>query len=301
MSIGRRRFMAISAAAMVCGGAGHSTAGLQTWRGRALGADLHLAVAGIAPEQARDIWRDVSRVLDRIERRFSLYRDSELTRLNATGLLARPSDEFQALIALCDRVHNATGGAFDPAVQGIFAALARGDDPAAARMAAGWRHMRLADGGIRLGAGMTLTFNGIAQGWAADAIAALMRARGLENVLIDMGEVMALGRHPDGRGWRAGIADPAGSVLAETALIDRALATSSPQATRIGPDRTAHILHPDGRAAQWSTISVSAPAAALADALSTAFCLMDAGAIDMALDAFPGCRLEAAAKTRWSD
>ena len=147
MSIGRRRFMAISAAAMVCGGAGHSTAGLQTWQGRALGADLHLAVAGLAPEQARDIWRDVSRVLNRIERRFSLYRDSELTRLNATGLLARPSDEFRALIALCDRVHHATDGAFDPGVQGIFAALARGDDPAPARTAAGWQHMRLADGG----------------------------------------------------------------------------------------------------------------------------------------------------------
>ncbi|SDO37024.1 thiamine biosynthesis lipoprotein [Lutimaribacter pacificus] len=294
MSLGRRRFLTVTAAALAAGPA-LAAPGLQHWQGRALGADLRLSVAGLAPDAARALWRDVARALDGIERRFSLYRRSEVTRLNATGLLARPSRDFAALVALCDRVHDATDGAFDPTVQGVFEAQAGGRDPAAARAAAGWGRLMRRDGGLRLPPGAALTFNGIAQGWAADRIAALMRARGLQDVLIDMGEIAALGRHPEGRDWRAAIAGPAGQRLADITLRDRALATSSPMATRIGPDGLPHILHPDGRAPRWSTVAVSARSAALADALSTAFCLMDRAAIDTALAAFPQARIEAAA------
>ena len=59
----------------------------------------------------------------------------------------------------------------------------------------------------------------------------------------------------------------------------------------IGAGR-AHILGPAGQVPRWSTVSVSAPEAAGADALSTAFCLMDRPAIDAALTAFPGARVE---------
>jgi len=40
-------------------------------------------------------------------------------------------------------------------------------------------------------------------------------------------------------------------------------------------------------------VSVSAPEAAVADALSTAFCLMERPAIDNALRLFPEARIEA--------
>jgi thiamine biosynthesis lipoprotein len=56
-----------------------------------------------------------------------------------------------------------------------------------------------------------------------------------------------------------------------------------------------HILGPQGQAPVWQTVSVSAPEAAIADALSTAFCLMDRVAIDKALARFPDARLEVAA------
>lgn len=52
------------------------------------------------------------------------------------------------------------------------------------------------------------------------------------------------------------------------------------------------ILGPHGQRPRWHTVSISAHLPAVADALSTAFCLMDRPAIDRALNALPGARLE---------
>ena len=141
---------------------------------------------------------------------------------------------------------------------------------------------------------MQLTFNGIAQGHAADRVAALMRDEGFTDVLIDMGEIAALGQRPAGGGWTVGIAKPDGTITGHATLSDRAMATSSPTGTLIGQGLP-HILSPKGGSPLWSIASVSAPRAALADALSTAFCLMDRSAIDAALAQFPDARLEALA------
>ena len=194
-------------------------------------------------------------------------------------------------MALCGRAHAATGGAFDPTVQPLWLAEAEGRDPATLGDVIGWDRVRVTEAEIRLSPGQALTFNGIAQGWAADRIAALLRAEGYGDALIDMGEVHALGQRQDGRDWIAAIAAPDGARLAEVPLSNRALATSSPGGTLIGAGR-AHILGPAGQVPRWSTVSVSAPRAAVADALSTAFCLMDGPAIDAALAAFPGARVE---------
>ena len=102
-----------------------------------------------------------------------------------------------------------------------------------------------------------------------------------------------MGHRPDGADWQAQITDANGMPLASPRLTNRALATSSPQGTLIAGQP--HILGPTGQPPLWQAASVSAPSAALADALSTAFCLMPRPAIDAALAAFPGARLEALA------
>jgi thiamine biosynthesis lipoprotein len=83
--------------------------------------------------------------------------------------------------------------------------------------------------------------------------------------------------------------------LIANALSDRALATSAPLATLLDAERgVGHILDPrtGEPAARWRLASVSAPHAALADALSTAFCLMDRRTIDAALARHPDAALE---------
>lgn len=287
--IPRRRFLALSACALALPAA--AAAPPQVWRGAAMGADVTLRVEGVDVPAARAFFAEAARSLRGVETAFSLHRGSDLARLNALGRLAHPPADMVALLGLAGRVHDATGGAFDPTVQPLWQARRLGADEGAALALVGWNAVAVSEAEVRLARpGMALTLNGIAQGFAADRLAEVARRHGLAEVLIDAGETRATGP----RDWQAAIAGTDGRILRRLTLRDRALATSAPFGTRIGPqgDRP-HILDPRGAGPRWALASVSAPDAALADALSTAFCVMDRPAIDRALAAFPGARLEA--------
>lgn len=258
----RRRFLALSAAALA------SPAQAQTrWQGRAFGAECALALSGPA-RQAEAALATLPALIEAIEADFSLHRPSALTRLNATGRLASPSPAFRALTDLAHAVHRLTGGAFDPTVQPLWQAAAEGRANTAP---IGWHHVRRGPG-IALQPGMALTFNGIAQGFGADAVRAHLAAHGFDHALIDMGEVAALGGP-----FRLGLADPVHGQLATRTLHGTAIATSSPRATLVNGQP--HILHPQGLPPLWSTVSVEATSAALADALSTALVFLPADRI----------------------
>lgn len=288
----RRRFLTLTAAAVVIPATAQAT--VTDWHGTGFGAALSLRLIGGTPHHARKTLLRVESEITRIEATASLHRDSSLTRLNRDGRLAFPDPTFLALLELAGLVHAATAGAFDPTIQPLWQAIATGTDQAQARAKIGWSRVTLSRDEIHLAPGQQLTLNGIAQGWAADRIATLLRAEGYANALIDMGEISALGLREDNTPWRATIADPTGAPLAKTALSNRALATSSPMGTKIGAGNP-HILGPGGQTPLWQTVSVSADSAALADALSTAFCLLPHPAIDASLTRFPDARLEALA------
>jgi len=236
--------------------------------------------------------------LSRLEDVFSLYRPgSALSRLNAQGALDAPPFELLECLSLCDRVHGLTGGLFDPTVQPLWAAWARhysgetdGPDPGAARALTGWERVRFSSRRVTLGrAGMALTLNGIAQGYIADRIAEMLRSRGLSEVMVDTGELAAIGGHPEGGDWPVTLA--AGG---RHGLRDMALASSAPRGTCFdAAGRAGHILDPRSgqpTAARWRQVSVSGPSAALADGVSTAACLMDRAGIARAV-ARSGLRL----------
>lgn len=279
----RRRFLAITAAAIVAPRAVPAA----VWQGNGFGAALSLRLENADPARARRVFRRVEAEIRVIEETASLFRDSSLTRLNRDGRLHHPPAPLVALLALAGEVHRATGGLFDPTVQPLWQAIATAGDTRAAAATIGFDRITVDEDEIRLARGQALTLNGIAQGWAADRIAAILRTAGFGQALVDMGEIVALGRRADGRDWQAAIAGPAGDRLAQVGLRDRALATSSPRGTVIGAGNP-HILGPRGEVALWQTVSVTAPSAAVADALSTAFCLMPESAIRAALRAFPG-------------
>ena len=284
----RRRFFTIAA----CAAATPALADdVHDWTGQAMGASARIVLRGCDDRRARRLFLKVEGLLAQVEGHFSLHRDSDLTRLNRVGRLSYPDRTIVDLFKLAGAVHTATDGAFDPSIQPLWLATAMGGDIAAARQLVGWDRMRVSDDEIALDPGMALTFNGIAQGHAADRVADLMRQNSFTDVLIDMGEIMGLGQRPGGGGWQAAIAKPDGVEVARLTLINRALATSSPRGTLIGGGKP-HIVSPDGFAPLWQLASVSAPSAALADALSTAFCLMDRPAIAHALAAFPEATLE---------
>lgn len=262
MKISRRRFLTISAA-LACAPA---YAGTQAWQGRAFGADVSLKLTGGSAATAQAL-RDVPRILATLERRFSLYDPtSDLSQLNATGHLARPDPDFLALMQAADQGHRMTQGLFDPTVQTLWAATAQSRQPVpAVHGTVDWQQVRFDPAGITLGPGQKLTFNGIAQGYATDRVVALLHSLGFENALVNIGEFAGLGGP-----WRLGLHDPVHGFLGQRTLRGNAIATSSPAALDLGAH--AHILHP-AHDPQWSTVSVEAKTATLADCLSTALCL----------------------------
>jgi len=296
LKLTRRRFLTISAACTVVAAPGRA-ADVIRWHGRALGAGTTMALTGLSERQAQPVISAVEQELHRLESIFSLYREgSEVARLNSSGQLVAPSADLLHVLSLSSSIHKATFGAFDPTVQPIWHALDSGGDAASARDAVGWQYVRFDTRAVRLTRpGMALTLNGIAQGYITDRIAALLRRRGLNNVLIDMGEIAAIGAKLDGRDWQAGIARPDGRVVRQVALRDRALATSAPYGTVLSTtNKTGHIIDPQAAStgSKPALVSVSAPLAAVADGLSTACCLLDPRVAYNAVAAFAGAKIE---------
>ena len=292
-SLSRRRFLTIAAAgaAVPTGALANVTA---RWRGVALGAQASMQLVGLTETQAAPVFAAVDQELNRLENIFSLYRDtSELSRLNRDGHLTAPSADLLNVLSMCSAVHDASNGVFDPTIQPVWAALANGVSPDQARRKVGFEAVRFDLSEVRFVgnvAGHAMTLNGIAQGAITDRVSVLLRAHGLRDVLIDMGEIAALGRRADGTHWQAGIADPTGQIHQRIQLADRALATSAP--TGMTLREHAHIMHPAGRGVTRTLASVSAPTAAVADGLSTALCLVDDTLAQTMVQQFPGARIE---------
>ena len=290
----RRRFVAIAAAAaglpFAAIRAGAETAHLHRWSGIALGAAAEIVLHDPDAARARRLIARCVAEIDRLEDVFSLYRpESAISRLNRDGWLAAPPLELVALLAEARTYSERTEGAFDVTVQPLWrlyaAHFARpGADPRGPGAAAHARAQALVDyravevepAEVRFARpGMAVTLNGIAQGYITDRVAALLQDPGMGDVLLDIGEVRALGRHPDGRPWHVGLrhaAEP-DTVARTVTLSDRAVATSAGIASPFDASgRHHHLFDPaTGRPAPGTgQVSVIAPRATMADALSTA-------------------------------
>ncbi|MEL7133380.1 MAG: FAD:protein FMN transferase [Pseudomonadota bacterium] len=258
----RRRFLAIAG----CFAAARACAGAARWTGHAFGAEASIELQG-PDDVVRPALQQARNVIADVEALFSLYNPgSDLSLLNASGDRAVPP-RFHSLMRGADMAYRMTDGLFDPTVQPIWQALATGGDVTAARRHVGWDRVTIRGDRVRFGAGQALTFNGIAQGFATDLVSDLLRARGFGQTLVNIGE-----HRGSGGPWRLGLADPIHGQLALRTIEDTAIATSSPLATPLGPQ--GHIVHAS-QTPKWSTVSVEAETATIADALSTGLALGD--------------------------
>jgi len=259
MILSRRRFLVFAAATTALGSI--SRAESFEWRGDALGGEARIRLEG-----PRDLvgtaLSEAAAEIDRLEGVFSLHRPgSHLARLNRDGSLDAPARDLVTALRRAATWKSRTEGAFDPAVQPLWLAAARGAPsprlPSAAAV--------IAPGRVTLPRGAALTLNGIAQGLIADRIADLLARRGFASPIIDTGETRLPG--PARRRVALSHADP---IL----LGGCAVSTSAPGALRF-PSGGHHILDPRTGAAPeiWRAVTVIAPSAMDADALSTAFAL----------------------------
>ena len=292
--IGRRRTLSLLAATAGLGLVGPAASGgppATRWQGSALGARAQLVIHHPDPATGRRLVTLALAEVERLERIFSLHRpDSALVRLNREGRLDAPPLELVTLLERARFWSVWSGGAFDATVQPLWALYrdhfaAPAADPAgpplqAVRAARDLVDYRGLDIGTRRIAfarpAMAVTLNGIAQGYITDRVADLLRGEGMTRVLVDLGEIQALGQAPGGRPWRIGLAGRDETLQ----VVDRAVATSAADGTLFeASGRFHHLLDPkSGRPAPGrGTVTVVARRAGDADALSTALSVGEVG------------------------
>jgi thiamine biosynthesis lipoprotein len=288
----RRRFISITAM-LAAGGfaATPARAALQPviWRGRAMGADAVITLYHPQPGMAGELLARCQTLVASLENQLSLFQpDSALCQLNRDGALDTAPGALLDVVRMASDINQYTDGAFDISVQPLWKLysdhFAQPDaDPsgppdwriAAAAECVDARAIHIQDNKIRFAKpGMAITLNGIAQGYITDQVAALLRAAGMNHVLLDLGEFRALGPHLTGRAWRIGLRDP----LAPWRMMDRvplrqgALATSGGYGTVFDASgRFHHLFDPaSGQPARhYRSLTIHGPDAARADALST--------------------------------
>jgi thiamine biosynthesis lipoprotein len=209
----------------------------------AMGTDVHVLVCAAGAHELVDGARAH---IDRLERRWSRFIvDSELNRLNAlAGMPCVVSTETFDLVERAVRAWRATGGRFDPTVLDAvraagyttsFVELAAGApvvvDRAGARPAPGCDAIVLEPAlrVVHLPAGVGIDPGGIGKGYAADLVAAELRAAGATGVCVNVGgDLRVSGPCADGGAWLIDVAAPFGDeAVAQVCVADGAVATSS--------------------------------------------------------------------------
>lgn len=220
--------------------------------------------------------------------------DELLAPENATSEIAR-------INAASDAAHR-TGGAFDPTVYPLTSAwgfttgdhrVPSPDEVAALLPRVGYAAVQVdeAAGTVTLEDGAQIDVGGVAKGFAADELRALLRERDITSALFDLGgNVTALGSKPDGSPWKVGVADPddPGKLAGLLEVRDATVSTSGAyQRYFEGKDGTRyhHLLDPSTgypAASDLASASVVGADGAQCDALSTAcFVLGLDGALDL--------------------
>jgi thiamine biosynthesis lipoprotein len=254
---------------------------------------------GSGPAQAAAL--QALEVVDQVEREISYYRpDSELSRLNrlAGSQPVATTPRLFHLLQLAESVYRETAGAYDltstplsdcwgflqreprvPSESSLRAALAR----------VGMHRVQLAErtGSVSFSRpDLEINTNSLGKGFALDEAAAAMREHSISNALLHGGgsSAVALGSCSDVRGWQVEVRHPGhhDRPLARVFLRDSGFSTSGAEEQGFEADgkRYGHLIDPrTGYPADGMlSVSVAAPTATLAEALSTAFFVMGTAA-----------------------
>jgi thiamine biosynthesis lipoprotein ApbE len=131
--------------------------------------------------------------------------------------------------------------------------------------------------------GITLDLGGIAKGYAVDKAIEKLRSAKLENILVNLsGNMYAMGHSKDKEAWHIGIRHPRqkGDLLGFLELREEAIATSGDYEKFFihAGKRYSHIINPHTGypVSDIASVTIIAPTAMAADALSTAVFVLGA-------------------------
>ncbi|MGF6591131.1 FAD:protein FMN transferase [Pseudomonas sp. 2835] len=175
---------------------------------------------GPAPEQVK---REVERVLEGVDRRFSTYRSDSLTeafnRLPANSCQSMPADVLE-LVRVGEQLALQSDGAFDLTVEPLLDLWGFGPQSrmekvpdaqalAATRQRVGHGHLRIVGEQLCKDASVEVDFNSIAAGHAVDLLVERLKALGIADLLVEAtGELKAVGHKADGSAWKVALELP---------------------------------------------------------------------------------------------
>jgi thiamine biosynthesis lipoprotein len=233
--------------------------------------------------------------LNEIENIFSVtLSDSEISRINQNAgvMPVKVSEEVIALMEKACYFARKTDGVFDPTIGALVDIWGIGSDyqrvPQQEEIDAvlplvDWRNIEynIEESTVFLPKkGMKLDFGGIAKGYAADELIAIIENANVKRAIVDLGSssVYVWGKKPDGSKWRVGVKNPDNPEGSEPVIrveIDSNSVTSSGAYERFfyeGGVKYHHILDPKtGYPADSGILSATiiSDSALAADALST--------------------------------
>lgn len=253
---------------------------------------------------------DALELVHQLEQLMSVYRDdatlSQLNRTASTNAVPVENDLWK-LLQRAQRVSQQTDGGFDPTAGALLSLWRRARQadtiPSPSEIATtiasvGAHHLLLDEAASTVafdGPDVELNLGAIGKGYAVDRAGELLLERGVQNWLVHGGRssIRAQGCHAGHDGWPVGLQNPLlpDKPFATLLLRDQALGTSGTavQWFRHQGKRYGHILDPrtGWPVESMMSVSVIAPDAALADALSTAFFVLGVEKALACCDNFP--------------
>lgn len=229
------------------------------------GTLVEISIQGEPQAKARQAAAAVLREFDRLHRRLHAWQDSELTALNAA--FAQGNAPVPVAADLADMLRDAAAwsrrsdGLFNPAIGNLVRLWGFHADEYIARLPPEAEVQRLVAASPSMddlsfengrvasrNPAVRLDLGGYAKGYALDRAAAILRAAGIRNALVNIGgNIIALGSRGD-RPWRVGIQHPRrAGALATLDLHDgEAIGTSGDYQRffEVGGRRYCHLIDP---------------------------------------------------------
>ena len=255
-------------------------------------------VYSITYENTENLKAEIEAVMDSVNNSLSPFNEkSVITMVNKSKKIAPVDDMFCEVFEMAEAVSKDTEGAFDitvaPLVNLWGFGFKSGEMPTDAKVDSllkivGFGKVTLVGKQVmKTDERVMLDCSAIAKGYAVDAVARMLRRKGIENFLVEIGgEIVASGHNKEDKEWRIGVTKPTDDSLnvenelqTVLKLTDIAMATSGNYRNFYYRDgkKFAHTIDPKtGRPIQHSLLSatVIASECAIADAYATSFMVM---------------------------
>lgn len=272
-----------------------------------MGTLVNLTLLGAAPDVAQAASNATMARMTTLEAQLSHFRaDSQLTQLNRDGYLDAAGEPLLELLKQARHISELSNGAFDVTIKPLVDLYRQHKTtgampPAAAIQTAlalvDYRQVIITGRQITLAQpGMTITLDSIAKGYIVDQGIAELKAHGFTDVLLEAGgDLLAAGQKEAFSPWQIGVQSPRAShpgLLTSFEVTDKAVATSGDYQQPFSADmRQHHILDPRSgySAPELASATITAPNAALADALATAVMVLGPKPGCELVNALPGC------------